>query len=400
MKKKYSLLFALTLMLIASALTCLAFMLASCSQLFENRNNKNAAAGREFAALLDAIEESYIGEYDLDEVTAAAMRALVEALGDDWSYYLTPEEYRQYLNTSGNRFAGIGVSVELNEEAGGMIVLGVYKGSPAETAGILAGEVITAVDGESIAGYSLEEIRGLLARPLGESALVTVLRLDGSVEEITVVYDLVFNDPISFEMLEGYIGYIDIANFDGGTADSFNAAVDLLLEQGARALIFDVRANPGGMVYEVTEMLDYLLPEGEIFISVSREGEEEITYSGPEMIDIPAVVLVNRHSYSAAEYFAAILMEYGYADVVGEHTTGKSRSQRTLMLPNGGALHISTHQYLTKNRVALYDIGGLTPDYEINMTDEEYSAFVTGMLDKNDDPHIRWAIALIMEKNI
>ena len=397
MKKRYTILLALALMLFASALTCLILAI-NYGFLFGISKNTNKTAGRELASLLEKIDEVYIGDYDSDEVSAAAMRAVVGALGDRWSFYMTPEEYAEYLDSSNNQFAGIGVGVIIDEETGGMEVMYTYRDSPAEIAGIVAGDVIVGIDERSLAGMSIEEMRELLARPIGETADVSVIHVDGSVETIRVVYDMVFTDPISYEMLDDSIGYIYIENFEGGAADGFISAVDQLLAQGAEALVFDVRSNGGGRVGEMTRMLDYLLPEGEIFISIDKSGKEEITMSDSAMIDIPAVVIVNGYSFSAAEYFAATLREYGYADIVGEQTTGKSRSQRTEPLPGGGALHISTAQYLTKNRVALYDVGGITPDYPIALSDEEFAMFVSGNLGLSDDPQLQLALTALNQK--
>ena len=383
-------------MLLASALTCLvlALTVGRGLGLFGGRFNDV----REYAAILRKIDELYIGNYDPDEISGVAMTAAVDALGDRWSYYMTPREYEMYLDYSNNRFAGIGVGVVADEETGGIGVSYVYRGSPAETAGIVTGDVITGVDGNDITNIGVDEMRTLLARPIGDTVELTVLRADGSVELLTVVYSYVFTDPVSYEMLDGDIGYIIISNFDLGAAESFIAGAGDLIEQGAKAFVFDVRGNGGGRVSELTSMLDYLLPEGEIFVAVTRGGGEEIMMSDASMIDVPAVVLVNQYSYSAAEYFAAMLKEYGYADVVGEQTTGKNRSQVTMPLPGGGALHISSGQYLTKNRVSLFDTGGLSPDHTVILTDEQLSLFMSGDLEKDADPQLEKALLLLKEK--
>ena len=381
-------------MLFASALTCFVFSVKYGS-LFSLSRKTNAALGRELSVLLEKIDKYYIGEHDSGELSAAAMHAAVDALGDRWSYYMTPEEYAEYLNSAGNQFAGIGVSVVINEDAGGMEVMYIYKGSPAEKAGIEAGDIIIGIDGEKLAGMSLDEMREFLARPIGETADIELLRLRGITQTIQVVYDRVFTSPISYEMLDNDIGYIRIGNFDGGAADGFIDAAGLLLKQGAKAFVFDVRSNGGGSVNEMTRILDYLLPEGEIFISTDKSGHENIITSDPDMVDIPAVVIVNRYSFSAAEYFAETLREYGYAEIVGEQTTGKSRSQITEPLPGGGALHISSGQYITKNRVDLYETGGLTPDYPLVLSDEEFIVYMSGNLDLKDDPQLQLALSLL-----
>ena len=379
-------------MFIASALTYLVVTLFS---LRLSGDGGGAATKRDFAALLKIIDELYIGEYDEDLLASEAMKAAVESLGDRWSYYMTPDEYVYFMDLSNNRYAGIGIGVAQDESTDLIKVLSVYGGSAAETAGLLADDLILAIDNEDIAGFTIGEMGDLLSREIGDDVDLTILRPDGSVVTITVVYSYVFVDPVQYEMLSGDIGYISVSNFDYGAADSFIAAAGELIDQGTRAFVFDVRMNGGGRVSEMTGMLDYLLPEGEIFIAVDRSGVETITLSDADMVDLPCVVLVDRNSYSAAEYFAATLSEYGYASVVGEQTSGKNRMQTTYTMPGGGALHLSTSQYLTKNRVSLYDVGGLTPDYLIVLDDDEYELLLSGNVDMEDDPHIQKALSLL-----
>ncbi|MCL2408551.1 MAG: S41 family peptidase [Oscillospiraceae bacterium] len=381
-------------MLLASALTCLVIALTFGREL--GVFNGKFRYVREFSELLTLIDEFYIGEYDMAEVSAMSKWGAVAALRDRYSYYLTPEQYAEHLESANNRFAGIGISITIDDYAGGMLVLHVFRGSPAETAGIVSGDVITGFDGEDITHLMIDETRNIFARPIGSTVELTVLRETGVVETITVVYDFVFVDPVSYDMLYETIGYIALSNFDTGSADSFISAVDGLIESGAEAFIFDVRNNGGGRVSELTGILDHLLPAGEIFIAVDRHGNEDIIRSGPGVIDLPAVVLVNRYSFSAAEYFAAMLREYDYAHIVGEQTTGKSRSQILIPLSCGGAMRISSGQYLTKNRVSLYDVGGVTPDYLLEMSEDEFTLFRFGNLEKEDDTQLQLALSLLI----
>lgn len=383
----------ITLVLVASALSCMIMALFFFIHI-GSREIRDPDLG-DFAELLEVIDERFIGEFDIDEIKAAAMHAAVESLDDDWSYYLTPAEYAEFLRHANNRYTGIGVDVVIDDDTEGMKVLGVYGDSGADLAGIVIGDIITGVDGQSIAGLSLSEIRDLLRRPLGSSAVLTVLRSDGEYHLITVLYDVVFTNPVTFEMLIGNIGYVKLRNFEESAADRFIDAVNELIEAGAAGFIYDVRNNNGGRVGEVTKILDFLLPEGEIFISVDRSGIENITRSDANFIDLPAVVLVNQHSYSGAEFFAAMLYEYDYAATIGQQTTGKNRMQSTIPLSNGGAVHISTGHYLTKNRISLYDIGGFTPEFIITMTDEESDLFNRNSLEKESDPQFIKALSLL-----
>jgi len=176
-------------------------------------------------------------------------------------------------------------------------------------------------------------------------------------------------NPVSYKMLDGDIGYVAIANFDSGSGQEAIAAVDDLIEQGAKGLVFDVRNNGGGLVSELLDLLDYLLPEGDLFITADRDGEEIVKTSDSDAIEMPMSVLVNQNSYSAAEFFGAILQEYDWAEVVGESTTGKGRSQITLEMSDGRAIHISSKTYYTPNRVDLSETGGIVPDYVVEADD-------------------------------
>ena len=393
-RKRFRLLL-LTLTLVVLALICL--LISNCSwmwRLQEEVEPEPMGVEEEYANLLRMISDLYIGDYDESEIHAEALRALVGSL-DEWSFYMTAEEYEAFLYRANNRYVGIGVEVLADETNDGMGIVNVFSGSPADLGGILPGDIITFIDGNSVAGFTIEEMRAVLSRPIGDYATITLIRDGVNTIQLEIMYGEVFVDPIKFSMIEDDIGYIAISNFDAQSAEPFISAIETLLDSGASCFIFDVRDNSGGRVSEMTMMLDYLLPEGEIFIQIDRNGEEQITLSDEDWLDVPAVVLVNRYSYSAAEYFAAILNEYGYAETVGEQTTGKSRSQTTHRLPDGGALHLSTGQYLTKNRVRLHDVGGLTPDYIIEFSDEEMALLLSGKLDQADDTQLQKAISLL-----
>ena len=310
------------------------------------------------------IEEKYVGEVDWDAAADGAAEGLVSAVGDRWSYYLTAEEYLSYMDRSNNSTNGIGVTVLADEEGRGFLVISVVAGSPADRAGIKAGCILTAVAGRSIAGLDIGEVSHIIRAQSGEY-IIEYLDASGNPCEATVSNEVIYTSPVEYTMLEGNAGYIRITDFEKGAAADGIAAIEDLMAQGADSIVFDVRSNPGGQLSELIDLLDYILPEGELFISVDSEGEEEIYYSGESCIDIPMSVLIDANSYSAAEFFAAALREYDYAAVVGEASTGKARSQQTFSLSDGSAVHISTRNYLTPNRVNLAEEGGLVPDIEV-----------------------------------
>ena len=392
---KYSKKKVIALMLVASALTCVLLLVA-----FGRTFGFSLGRFRElqtYSALRDEIDELYIGDVDEEAIFDAAMYATVDSLGDEWSYYMSPEEYSEYLDWSYNQYMGIGISVDADEDTGGLRIVFVYKTSGADKAGLEIDDVLLSVDGTDITQMAFDEVMGLLDGQEGDFIEFKVLKNTGEIEFVSCSYEMVFTDPISYRQLESNlsIGYIKIENFDWGVAGSFIDAVEHLAAFGAESFIFDVRFNGGGFVDEMTEILDYLLPHCEVFVSVDKSGRESITYSDDFCFEYPAVVLVNSYSYSAAEYFAATLGEYGYAQTVGEHTTGKNRSQVTIELPNKGALHISSGEYLTPNRVSLYDNGGMKPDYEVALDEESGYLLYYGELAEEDDTQLLRAIELL-----
>ena len=395
MQKLYSLKFVLTLMVVASALTAMLFALILSffgGNIFRDVDSRT----QYFDALIDVIDDRFIGDADIDELLISAKRATVEALDDEWSFYLTAEEYERRLESMRNQFVGIGVEVIIEEDSGDIRILNVHRNSGAYEAGILVGDIIVSVDGESTVGLALDELREALRRPIDDTAIVGVIResFDDILEKV-VVYRVVFMDPVSYMMLDGNIGYVSLRNFDTGARYGFINAVEYLIERGAVAFIYDVRSNPGGQLAEMTGILDFLLPEGVIFISVSTDGGENRIYSDESFLDMPTAVLVNSNSHSAAEYFAALLREYDYAYTIGEQTTGKNRLQTTIALPCGGAVHLSTGEYLTKNRVSLREVGGFTPEFIVEMSEDDYLMLRRGELDIHDDVQLQMALSLL-----
>lgn len=352
----------------------------------------NALAAFRYGNALGVVRANFVAETDAQAMTDAALTAAVESMDDRWSYYLDKEAYAAYLDTASNRYQGIGVTISKDEETGGFLVSAVTKDGPADRAGILPGDILVAVDGVDVTEGTTEDIRALIQADFGKEAIVTVLHPDGTQEDVPVSCEEIYDNPVDYELLEGNVAYVAIGNFRAGAGEEAIAAIDDLLAQGAESLVLDVRSNPGGQVTELVTLLDYLLPEGDIFIRADKKGREVVDVSDEACLELPMAVLVNANSYSAAEFFAAALQEYDWAVVVGEKTTGKARSQVTIPLLDGGAVHVSRYTYLTPERVDLYDAGGVVPDVEALLTEEEQLEFDTGWLEPADDPQILAAI--------
>ena len=344
---------------------------------------------------LGLIRTSFVGEYEESDVIDNAMAGMIAGTGDRWSYYLSPESYQAEMEHRANAYVGIGVTVDYSQEEG-LSIVGVTAGGPAEEAGLQPGELITAVDGVSAAGEDREEAIDLIQGEEGTTVVLTVQDEAGTEREVTVERRNIESDPVSYEMLEGDVGYVQISNFFSRSADGLKAAVDDLQSRGARALVFDVRNNGGGYLDELTAMLDYLLDEGPILQTRSHTGAEEVVESDAACVDLPMAVLVNADTYSAAEIFAGELQERGVGVIVGVPTSGKGYSQQTFLLPNGGAVGLSTAAYFTGEGVSLIGTG-LTLDREVALTEEQAAQLAAGTLEHGEDPQLQAALELMQE---
>lgn len=331
-------------------------------------SEENYSQAMKYLEIKNVIDEKYVGTVNEESVSSAAFDAMVSALGDQWSYYMSPSEYSAYKLYSANQYVGLGVQVDKDAETGGLKITGVNSGTPADNAGLEAGDIILAVAGTDITGMTVGDARSFISSNLGESVKLKIRDKDGNESELSVNCELIYTSPVTYRMLSGSIGYVQILNFDSGAADAAVKAIETLLGQGALGFVFDVRTNPGGLLSELTALLDYLLPSGNIFISVDKAGNQTPTESDSVCLDMPMAVLVNADTYSAAEFFAAALQDYNWAEIVGERTTGKSRSQQTIELSDGSAVHISTARYLTPAGIDLAEQGGLIPDQEVALT--------------------------------
>ena len=355
---------------------------------------KNLWQAARFAQFLHVVDSRYVWDYDADELTDTALAAAAYSL-DDWSYYMDDEGYEAYGEYQANQYQGIGVTVTRDPEAGGIRITQTEKDGPAQLAGLTAGDIILAADGQSTADMDTNGLRAIIQADFGGQVRLTVRHADGTEEDVDVSCQVVYKAPVSGQLLRGHVGYIAIENFHAGAGGEVLDMIDALLDQGADSFVFDVRDDPGGQVTELTKVLDRLLPEGTIFRQTDKSGRETLVTSDAQSLDMPMAVIVNGESYSAAELLAATLREYDKAVVVGEPTTGKSRSQVTYELWGGGALHLSHNNYLTPNGVDLYAQGGLVPDVEAELDEEQARLYATGWLEPEEDPQVLAALAAL-----
>jgi carboxyl-terminal processing protease len=344
--------------------------------------------------LQELIEQCFIGEVDSTAIEDAAADAMVSALGDRWSYYIPAAQYGSYKEQMANAYVGIGITIQVKEENQGFVITQVNPNGPAYEAGMLAGDVIVGVENTDVRGMVMDDVAAMVKGEEGTFVSITVER-EGSPVTLSVERRKVLITVATGEMLEGNIGYVRITNFDSRCAEETIAIIDELLAEGAEALIFDVRNNPGGYARELVKVLDHLLPECEVFRTVDYAGTEDVDYSDENCINpIPMAVLVNSESYSAAEFFAAALRDYEMAVIVGEKTCGKGYFQYTYPLNDGSAVGLSVGKYFTPKGENLAGIG-LIPDYPVEVDEDTFMKIYAGTLDLMEDPQILKALEVL-----
>ena len=327
---------------------------------------------KRYIEIKDVVEDQYIDDVSRQTLGDYAAAAMVSGLADNWSYYMSADEYKTYQLNSANEYSGIGMSI-MKQDDGSFQVVSVNADSPAGLAGLGAGDVITAVDGEDITSMSLDEARKLIRSKMNGKFTLGL----GRKNSIEVDCSSVYQSAVNYRLEKTEAGYIQILNFEAGSGDDAIAAVEDLLNQGAVALCIDLRGNPGGLDTECAKFLDYLLPNGTLFIETDKQGNEKVTTSDGMCIQLPMCVLVNAETFGEAEVCAAVLQEYQWATVLGEATTGKTRTQETIPLEDGSALRLSTGTYLTGNRTDISAKGGVVPDLILYNSD----ASATGTTD-------------------
>lgn len=347
----------------------------------------------EIVALLD---EVYVDGYDTDKLGDYLAQAAVAATGDRWSYYVSAEDYDAFVESNENAYVGIGVTVESSDDlTDGVQITKVTPNSPAEEAGIEADDRIYAVEGETVESLGLDETKNRIRGEEGTEVTLTILRGEKKFD-VTVKRASVEVEVVKYSMLDGSIGYIKINNFEANSADRTIEAIDTLRGQGAKALVFDLRFNPGGRKDELVRVLDELLPEGPLFRSVDYKGNESVDYSDADCVELPMAVLVNGDSYSAAEFFAAALQEYDWATVVGTKTCGKANYQQTFRLSDGSAVAVSTGHYQTPHGVTLANVG-VTPDEIVEVDNTTYLELYKEAVAVKDDAQLQAAIKAVKD---
>ncbi len=316
--------------------------------------------------------ENFVGQMDQDALTDALIDGYLSGAGERFGTYLTAAEYEEYTESLSGDLVGVGVNVIYNADYGLIEVLSVMEGTPAEQAGILPGDLIQTVDGKDAAqlGYygTIAAVRG----QEGSEVTLTVLRpgSESTALEYRLMRTRITMQSVFFHMYDQQIGVIRITEFNTATVEQFEEALAELAAAGAKAVVFDLRGNPGGELNSITSVLDLLLPEGDIIIATDKDGNKEVlATSDANELTLPMATLINGSSASAAELFAGSMRDYGKGPLIGETTFGKGTMQTLMPLPDGSAVSISNRNFTSKSGNS-HDGVGIEPDIKVELSEE------------------------------
>lgn len=350
-----------------------AFNNGNVLSLFLKRNSKldYKKIEEKTSVLQNIIDRYFLFDEDMTKVEDGIYAGMMNGLGDPYTVYYTKEEYKALNEDTEGKYSGIGAVVSQNPNTKIITIVKIFDNSPANDAGLQVGDIIYKIDGEEVAGTDMDilvktKIRG----EEGTSFKMTVLRGDERKEvELDLTRRSIEVETVAGKMLDNNIGYIAVSQFDAVTSEQFKSNIESLQAQGMTKLIVDLRGNPGGLLDQVVDMLDYILPDGLVLYTEDKYGKREEYYSdGSHELKIPMVVLVNENSASASEVFTATFRDFEWGTVVGKTTFGKGIVQNVLPLGDGTAVKITTQHYYPPSGYDLHKVG-IKPDLEVDLNE-------------------------------
>lgn len=387
-----------------------------------NKFNKSVADINERQAMYSKLNEvdtkvrqNYLGEIDESKLKDSICAGYIAGLSDSKGQYMNPEKYKEYAAGNSEKFIGIGVETIQNED-GNMEVVTVLPNSSAEKSGIKKGDLIIEIDGKDVRkiGYSdaiskldgtadsvahVKLLQNVVTQPAQEGQQAVTSLQTVAMDVVRTPYE---QDTVGFHVVNNTIGYVSITKFTENTSSQLSAALDALKQQNVTGIIFDVRNNVGGNMTVAGNILDTLLPAGNLISSVDKQGKTVVEKtSDAKQLDLPMSVLINDGTFGAAEVFASAIKDYKKGMLVGSTTAGKGTKDEVTALSDGSAIVISVANYTTPNSGVFTGVG-ISPDIAITLSGEQRALFNRKALAEADDPQMQAAITAFgvkIEKN-
>lgn len=317
------------------------------------------------------IDSKFLGEVNEEDLKNGAIKGYIAGLNDEYTQYFTKEEMDEfYVDTMGN-FDGIGIYMTSDTNTNTIVIISPIKDSPAHKAGLLPGDIILKVDGKSYSGEELDEASNAIKGEIGTSVELEINR-NGEVFTVNVTRENVKVNHVESKIIDGNIGYLEIASFDEGCGEEFLKKYNELKEQNITSLIIDLRNNPGGIVKEALDIAEYMVDKDALLLITmdkNNNKEEYRSEANGKVIDVPVVILVNENSASATEILAGALKDNNAARIIGTTTYGKGLIQELIRLTDGSGIKMTTNEYYTPNQNRINKVG-ITPDEIVELPEE------------------------------
>ncbi len=328
-----------------------------------NVNAADLAGTWQIFHAMQIIKSRYVEETGTDTLVAGAIKGMVGSLGDPHSIYMDPKMYKEFMIETEGSFGGVGIVVGMKDKQ--LMVVSPIEGTPGDQAGIKSGDQIVKIDGQDTKDMLLDEAVNKIRGPEGSQIVLSIKRGAEPVLDYTVTRSSIQIKTVAGKMLPGQIGYIRISMFNENTGNDFVQKYQELEQQGMKAIVLDLRDNPGGLLEESVKVASKFVPKGPVVSVVDRQGNRETHQSDLAAVKYPTVVLVNGGSASASEIVAGAIQDTGAGTLVGTKTYGKG-SVQTLMRLNGGAIKLTIAKYLTPNDRSINGIG-IEPDVKVEL---------------------------------
>lgn len=338
------------------------------------------------------IDKYYLGEVDENKLEEGAIKGYIEGLGDPYTEYISKEDMEDYLDDTMGNFVGIGIYMIKNTQYDKIQVLSTIKGSPAEKAGVQAGDLILSVNGIEYKADDMTTASNNIKGEEGTKVAVEVLRGAQNIKyEIT--REKVKVNQVEGKVISQNIGYIQFTSFDETTAQDFKTKYEELAKQGIQSLIIDLRNNGGGIVDQALEIADYMTTKDSVLLyEVDKNNKETVRKAKNDpIINMPIVILANENTASASEILAGALKDLGKAKIVGTKTYGKGVIQQILKINDGSGLKITIEEYQTPNRNKINKVG-IEPDEKVELPDTIESIL---NVKENEDTQLQKAIEML-----
>ena len=343
--------------------------------------------------IMDIVGENYYQDVETDDLMEGAAQGLLYGVGDPYTFYYTAEDFAEMWEEDEGEYAGIGIQISASYLTNICTVSRVFDNGPAHEAGVLKGDILYKVEDMYVDAYNLQEAVDIMRGIPGTDVNVVFLR-GGEELSFTLTRAKISVNRVESTMLEDGIGYIYLYDFAGDCAVKFEAALNDLVDRGAKGIIIDLRDNPGGWTADAESIADLFMDKGVIYYLEYRDGQREYAYSKNGKTDVQLVVLMNQYSASSSEILCGALKDRANATVVGVQSYGKGIVQAVVGLSDQSGMQVTIAQYFTPNGNKVHQVG-ITPDVEVQLPEGDIGMYQFGDL---SDPQLSRALEIMQEK--